>query len=136
VRLILKTRQKGEHEFGIIYGTIAIIALTAAHFLPVEKLTPACPFRSLSGLSCPSCGASRALVLAAHGGIEQAFLMNPLLIVVLGAALIYFIIDLVALVLDLPRAGVLLTPAERKMIRPAAWAVLLGNWIYLIFHLH
>lgn len=44
---------------------------------------PACMFRTLTGLACPGCGSTRALHQLLHGHIVNAFVLNPLLLVVL-----------------------------------------------------
>lgn len=38
-----------------------------------------CPFRRLSGLPCPACGSSRALVAVCRFDLGQAFTLNPIL---------------------------------------------------------
>lgn len=45
---------------------------------------PSCPFRALTGLLCPLCGSLRAAHALAHGHLGEAFLLNPLTLV-LGA---------------------------------------------------
>jgi len=41
---------------------------------------PACPFRALTGFSCPACGSTRGLHCLLHGDVVSAFEFNPLLI--------------------------------------------------------
>ena len=41
---------------------------------------PACPFRALTGFSCPACGSTRGLHCLLHGDMVSAFEFNPLLI--------------------------------------------------------
>lgn len=40
-----------------------------------------CPFRIVTGMPCPSCGTTEAMVLAAKGHIIQALTVNPLVLV-------------------------------------------------------
>ena len=42
---------------------------------------PICPFRFLTGLTCPGCGGTRALHQLLHGNFETAFTLNPLLLI-------------------------------------------------------
>ena len=49
---------------------------------------PACPFRTLTGLTCPGCGTTRALHQILHGHFAAAFMLNPLLL--LGLPFIIF----------------------------------------------
>src|SRR4029450_5129901 len=71
--------------------TIAVIwfaSLTAAAYAFIFEpgktgFFPACTFRSLTGLACPGCGSTRALHQLLHGHIGNAFVLNPLLLIVL-----------------------------------------------------
>lgn len=47
----------------------------------------ACPFYLLTGLPCPGCGMSRALVLLAQGRAWDALIMHPFSWLLAGAAL-------------------------------------------------
>ncbi len=42
-----------------------------------------CPFRKLTGFTCPGCGSTRALHRLIHGDIIAAFQFNPLFILAL-----------------------------------------------------
>ena len=44
---------------------------------------PACPFRMLTGLTCPGCGSTRGLHRLVHGDVVGAFEFNPLMVLVL-----------------------------------------------------
>jgi len=44
---------------------------------------PVCPFRALTGLSCPGCGSTRGLHRLLHGDVVSAFEFSPLLILAL-----------------------------------------------------
>lgn len=58
-----------------------------------------CPFRAATGLPCPLCGSTRAIVLAAHG--DGAFLdYNAVAVVVLVAAIVLGLVAALA-----PRSG-------------------------------
>jgi hypothetical protein len=54
---------------------------------------PGCPFRAITGLTCPGCGTTRALHQLLHGNLLAALELNPLLILllpVLGCILVYY----------------------------------------------
>jgi hypothetical protein len=54
---------------------------------------PGCPFRALTGLSCPGCGTTRALHQLLHGNVLAAFELNPLLALflpLLGCLLFFY----------------------------------------------
>lgn len=42
---------------------------------------PACPFRTLTGFTCPGCGSTRGLHRLLHGDVIGAFEFNPLFVV-------------------------------------------------------
>ena len=44
---------------------------------------PACPFRTLTGFTCPGCGSTRGLHSLLHGDVVAAFEFNPLMVVAL-----------------------------------------------------
>jgi hypothetical protein len=48
---------------------------------------PTCPFRALTGLSCPGCGSLRALHDLAHGHIAAALTHNAMLVTMLPLAM-------------------------------------------------
>lgn len=58
--------------------------MAAAYFFynPEDEIfCPKCPFKLLTGLSCPSCGAQRAVHAALHGDFPGALAYNPFLLV-------------------------------------------------------
>ena len=48
-----------------------------------NRFYPQCVFKMLTGLDCPGCGTTRALHHLLHGRFEQAFMLNPLLFVLM-----------------------------------------------------
>lgn len=42
---------------------------------------PQCPFKQMTGWSCPGCGMQRSLHALLHGNLREAFLFNPYLAV-------------------------------------------------------
>jgi hypothetical protein len=47
----------------------------------------ACPFRTLTGLPCPLCGMTRAVVAAMHGHVVASLRFNPAGILVVALAI-------------------------------------------------
>ena len=47
---------------------------------------PACPFRTLTGFTCPGCGSTRGLHRLLHGDVVAAFEFNPLLVRVVSVS--------------------------------------------------
>lgn len=52
---------------------------------------PVCPFRALTGFTCPGCGTTRAVHHLLHGDFSAAFQLNPFTMVLLPLLLIAFV---------------------------------------------
>jgi Protein of unknown function (DUF2752) len=125
-------RKKGEVEYGIIYGGVSLVALFMARTMPVLSLAPPCIFRALTGIPCPTCGATHSVVHLAQGEVSAAFMMNPLTTVCLTAAVIVFFYSLVALSFDLPKINIKLSLKEETTLRVSVIILILVQWVYLI----
>ena len=66
-------------------GMITVAAVYPA--LPVHPAI-ACPLRAATGIPCPFCGMTRAVVAAVHGHLETSLAFNPGGIVVLALAVV------------------------------------------------
>lgn len=71
----------------------AAVLLTAAVVVRLAEpgprsMYPPCPFRWLTGLECPGCGALRALHALTQGDIAGAWALNPLFVVFVFALLV------------------------------------------------
>jgi len=135
MRLFLKKRTPSQIEFGIFYGGIAFLVILAAWFMPHFAYLPSCAFKGLTGIPCPTCGATRSLVYLAHGGIFAALAMNPLVTLSFIAAVLYLLYSLVTLAAGAPRLHVALTDREKDAVRIAVLGLVLINWTYLICNL-
>ena len=87
---------------------------------------PGCVFRSLTGLTCPGCGTTRALHEITHGHFKAAFMLNPLLLLA-SPFLIYAFLRYSVIVM---RGGV---PRKNALPAPYIYAIffiVLGFWIF------
>ncbi len=70
-------------------GPLATMAVVVMSWAAVAALRPSdagaspCPWRSLTGLDCPLCGATRAASSLAHGDLVSALDHNAFFVVVL-----------------------------------------------------
>ncbi len=106
------------HERELRLASGAMVAIGAAW--PLLPLHPsiACPLRSATGIPCPFCGMTRAVVAAVHGHIGTSLAFNPGGIIVLAVAFVAIV-----------------RPAWPARLRPRAWALLaiLGAlWVWNI----
>jgi hypothetical protein len=130
--MILQKRTQGRTEFGIIYGGIALLAICIGRFLPVLTFVPSCVFRDLTGVPCPTCGATRSVVHLARGEFFASFGMNPLVSLCFVIAAFAFFYSLITLLVGVPKIGVVLSDREKNIVRSGTIALILANWCYLI----
>lgn len=92
---------------------------------------PACWFHRLSGLPCPTCGATRATLAFAHGHWLAALQWNPLITLTYAAIILGgMMMILLALSnrrLHGPRLDAVLTKARWWLL-----AAVTANWCYLL----
>jgi hypothetical protein len=111
------------------FGVASAVALVpAAPWL--GRLSPACPFHVLTGVPCPTCGATRAALALAAFDLRAAFASNPLVACGLVALALGGLVApvWVAARAPLPRAD----ERVRRALRVAVPAALAANWAYLI----
>lgn len=87
---------------------------------------PLCPFRLLTGLTCPGCGTARAMHQILHGHFEAAFALNPLLL--LGLPFLLFALlrySVIVLRGSVPRGNALPAPYIY-----ALFVIVLSFWIF------
>jgi hypothetical protein len=75
-----------ERELRVASG--GMVAIAAAWPLLPAHPPLACPLRALTGIPCPMCGMTRAVVAAAHGHLGTSLAFNPAGIVVLVVAVV------------------------------------------------
>ena len=133
MRIQFETRHRGDIEFGIIYGGIAVLALIALRIMPIAKYMPACVFKGVTGIPCPTCGATRSALFLSHGDLPASLGMNPLFSIVLLGAGFYFLYSTVAYLMNLPRIIVTLSAYEQRVARIGIIVIVMANWTYLLF---
>ncbi len=116
---------------GWLWGVVAVCSLLLRPFwLTLAPFVPACPFRTITGIPCPTCGTTHAALALLNGRLGDAFSANPLatlagiafvgggLLAPVWAAFNWLVPDIRA---PLPRWA-----------RASIVAVLLAGWVYVI----
>ncbi|HYR59011.1 MAG TPA: DUF2752 domain-containing protein, partial [Chthoniobacteraceae bacterium] len=73
-----------DHE-ALWLGVSAACAGGAWLWTTMRLPTPPCVFHALTGLPCPTCGATRCFVHLVHGAWREALLANPLIFAAFAA---------------------------------------------------
>jgi len=132
MQIVFRKRTTGDIEYGIIFGGMSLVTLIIARIMPVLSLAPSCFFKTITGIPCPTCGATRSVVYLASGEISAAIIMNPLVALCVLAAVLIFFLSLVTLAFDLPRINMVLTTEEGNAMRSGVIILILVQWAYLI----
>jgi hypothetical protein len=111
-----------------------VAALGAIALLPFSRTflsaLPLCPLRSLTGLPCPTCGATRAAEAMLGGHVLDAVLYNPLVTL---AAIAFLVVGIAAPMWI--RSGGRLPSLPATPPVPARIAIalgLVGNWAWVL----
>lgn len=115
---------------GFTMATLALVAAAATRLLNADAWgVTLCPFKSVTGLACFTCGTTRALGALARLDLPGAFAQQPL--VTLGAltAIAWGVLDLALR----PSGRRIAVNAPRTALHwTALGAALVANWIYLL----
>lgn len=115
---------------GIIVLPFFLAGFLLARFAaPLFDLLPACTFRAMVGLPCPTCGATRAGLALARGEWLTALAHNPLFVVGLGVLSIW---SLLSLLKKLSGKTMFCEIRSWPWLRGVAIGAILLNWLYLI----
>ena len=120
-----------QRQVALLWGVVALssVALRPV-WLALAPFAPRCPFRVLTGIPCPTCGTTHAVVALLRGEIGAAFAANPL---AAAAGLTFVVGGLAAPLWAAVRWPVPDLPTPLPVwLRAAVIGVLLAGWIYLI----
>jgi hypothetical protein len=123
-----------DHE--MIWGAIGLVALAAARLVP-PGLTGfyKCPFHSITGIPCLTCGMTRSFQHIVHGRLLEAFSLNPLGAMFCIFTILFVVYAFAVIVFHIPRLRLQLdSPVRDLVLRFGLPGILLLNWIYLYYH--
>lgn len=132
VRPWLRVSAADGAPLGAIFGGIGLLAAGAVALLGIDRLPLSiCFLKALTGIPCPTCGATRALAHLIRLDPAGAFAMNPL---AASAALVIAAWALADLALLPSRRAFFfeLAPGPARLVRAVAVAALAANWLYLV----
>lgn len=112
----------------VVLGWLGLVGLGEALKASSGVNVPSCAFRLLTGVPCPTCGSTRAVLAAGQTRFLAALLYNPLLTVAAMAGLAWLLLRLGfgrTIQLDL-------APRGRAIVWIAAGGLVALNWAYVI----
>lgn len=101
----------------VALGATAAVVATAAIAPGVTRYGPPCPFHSMTGLDCPGCGATRALVALIRGDVAAAVGHNAFMVASLPLLFVVWVCWLRS-----SRFGAVWPAWLRSSVPVAAWA--------------
>jgi hypothetical protein len=127
------TPQEIDHEqlwLAVAVTGLTALALTSTHVLEIQL--PLCPFKTITGLPCPTCGVTRAVMAMTRLDFAAAVAFNPLAVAAAIAGGLYLVYAAIVLLARLPRFRPRLAPRDLTAARVVVLVVLSVNWIYLV----
>ena len=128
-----KASDSGFERLLLLVGLIAPVG--AWLFTRSGLSSPSCLFNDLSGYPCPSCGGTRALRAVVAGDFRGAFLLNPLVVVLMLGGLVAVLYAAGVVLFGIPPWRPRLGRAGRMALRILAIGALLANEWFLIWNL-
>jgi hypothetical protein len=116
-------------QLGFLWGGAALVCAAAAPWASAfARGMPACPFRELLGVPCPTCGSTRALVALARIDLGAAFGWNPLA----ASAVILFVAGGIAALGVALVGGEVSAPRPTPALRAVLALTIAANWAFLV----
>lgn len=124
--------QRNENKytpFGIVYSAILLLCVIAFYIIVSHNRLPyiGCPFKIITGIPCPTCGATRMSLAFLHLDIVKAVLYNPMLALGLLAIPVWGIHDIMVL-----SGKIRPITLPKQCIRWGVVGIFVLNWAYLI----
>ena len=138
MRLVCRRHKDGETDYELMLGVLFVpiaTALAAGLCRLPDALVRRCWFHYIAGFACPTCGTFRSMRLLTSGALLDAWLMQPLVITAMFAALLYAVYSFVVVLGKLPRLRcVAVSRRDKAAIMMLTASLIILNWVYLVLH--
>jgi len=132
MRLKIRHTSFSELKLGFIYLLIGIIGFIFVRLNQnLFDTIPPCMFRQITGIPCPTCGATHSGYYLSHFQFIQAFLANPFIFFLFIGLILWGANTLAGLAFK-KNIQILLTIKESKLARIIMISSFPLNWIFLI----
>jgi phosphatidylserine synthase len=134
MRLVHRALDPAEIDHERLWGWVGLAAAVcgATILATVGPLTVACPFKHLSGLPCPTCGSTRAVMALLEGEWSDALWLNPATTLAIVCSTVTIPIALWTSRAGHRRWRLVVTSREAGWIRLGALAVIAAQWCFLM----
>ena len=129
----LQWTYRGSVDHELLWGSIGLLIIIGAAVVPLDRLGLRCPFLALTGLPCPTCGGTRAVLAMSHLRFAEGFCLNPL--VAAGWVCAALLVPYAAVVCLAGRRRLRatdVTDRERRLVALLLLVLLLANWACVI----
>jgi hypothetical protein len=121
--------ERARVHLGYLISNLLVLGL-----LPLAYLVPHfCIFRSLTGMPCPGCGVTHAIMLALALDVRGSLLANPAGLLITAA--IFFQLCFRPLAIVFERTSPFVVTGSRWLAKFAV-LTLFASWIFTLLHLH
>jgi hypothetical protein len=133
LRVYLRPLAPKETDFEFLFLAVSSVAAASCFvWLAAGWPWPGCWFRRLTGLPCPTCGATRSALSLAHGDLMAAWRHNPLIFVCYAGTIVLNLYCASVLLFRFPRLRLAGLPTEvKRCLGVLAIAAVALNWLYL-----
>ena len=138
MRVLWRSRSSAETNHELIWFLVSIGSFVgSARWLAFALPWPSCPFLSITGCPCLTCGATRCAIALFHGDFLSALRWNPLVFIALCGVLVFDVYAAIVLIGRLPRVRIVdWTTTGKKVAAVITISLVALNWMYLLAHHH
>jgi len=130
----LRPLAPNETDFEFLFLVVSSVAGASCFVWVAFGLPwPGCAFRQLTGLPCPTCGATRSALSLAHGDLGAAWHRNPLMVFCYVGACVLNLYCVGVLLFGFPRVRVASVPLKvKRCLYLFIFVAIAANWVYLL----